>query len=123
MSLLDESFKIEEPRNYRFEDFPPPWQGTVNNQSHLQNLGPAMEDLYGPVLSLVHLLQLLNPGGLSSDEPVRNYMRSVQQAPDIAINFVGFLNTVRHVMASAEEEVDDAKGDRGEKKKTASYTS
>lgn len=73
--------------------------------------------------SLVHLLQLLNPGGLSSDEPVRNYMRSVQQAPDIAINFVGFLNTVRHVMASAEEEVDDAKGDRGEKKKTASYTS
>lgn len=28
----------------------------------------------------VHLLQLLIPSGLTSDEPVRNYMRSVQQA-------------------------------------------
>ena len=28
----------------------------------------------------VHLLQLLSPSGLTSDEPVRNYMRSVQQA-------------------------------------------
>ena len=36
---------------------------------------------FGPEFPLrVHLLQLLSPSGLTSDEPVRNYMRSVQQA-------------------------------------------
>eukprot|EP00435_Cladocopium_sp_Y103_P038434 s61_g10.t1 len=62
--------------------------------------------------NMVHLLQLLIPGGLATDEPVRIYMRSVQQAPDIAITFVGYLNAVRHVMAAVELEAEEVKTDR-----------
>lgn len=70
--------------------------------------------------NLVHLLQLLSPFGLTSDEPVRNYMRSVQQAPDVAINFVGYLNAVRRVLTLADAEAEEAKAERGDKKKITS---
>lgn len=61
--------------------------------------------------NMVHLLQLLIPGPIT-DEPVRIYMRSVQQAPDIAITFVGYLNAVRNVMAAVEVEAEEVKTDR-----------
>ncbi|CAJ1345425.1 unnamed protein product [Effrenium voratum] len=54
--------------------------------------------------SMGHLLRLMD---VTPDEPLRVYMRSVQQAPDTPIDFVTFLTTVKTVLLDNQEEVLD----------------
>mmetsp|Transcript_26909 Transcript_26909/g.62499 ORF Transcript_26909/g.62499 Transcript_26909/m.62499 type:complete len:761 (-) Transcript_26909:226-2508(-) len=68
---------------------------------------------------MFHLRQLIDSP--LPDEEMRNFMRSVQGAPDLPVDFVDFITTVKNVLLSAtpEEEAEDAMrtAERGEKKK------